>query len=271
MQEREAKIVVRDLMKVYKTGKLEVIALRGANMDVREGEVLAIMGPSGCGKTTLLNLIGGLDRPTAGSIQVDGTLISELADDQMVQYRRDKVGFVFQFFNLVSSLTAEENVELPMRMAGKPQAYREKRVSELLEAVAMRSRRDHKPDELSGGEQQRVAIAAALANDPPILLADEPTGELDTQTGSEILDLFKKLKEEYGKTEIVVTHDKRVGRIADRALRIEDGLIAGEEKLDAMMYRGKEELEMENSRLRERLEALARILGKATEELGRGD
>ncbi len=270
MSARGAKIVVKDLMKVYKTGKLEVIALRGVNMEVRDGEVLAVMGPSGCGKTTLLNLIGGLDRPTAGSIWVDGTLISDLSEDELVQYRREKVGFVFQFFNLVSSLTAEENVELPMRTAGKPAQYRDRRVKELLEAVGMSGRKDHKPDELSGGEQQRVAIACALANDPPILLADEPTGELDTKTGSEILDLFKTLKEQYGKTEIIVTHDRRVGRIADRALRIEDGLIVGEERLDALAYRGREELEMENARLRERLESLSRILGKAAEELGKG-
>jgi len=268
---KAAKIVVKDLMKVYKTGKLEVIALRGANMEAREGEVLAIMGPSGCGKTTLLNLIGGLDRPTAGSIWVDGTMISDLTEDQIVQYRREKVGFVFQFFNLVSSLTAEENVELPMRTAGKPTEYRDRRVKELLQAVGMTARKDHKPDELSGGEQQRIAIACALANDPPILLADEPTGELDTKTGSEILDLFKTLKEQYGKTEIIVTHDRRVGRIADRALRIEDGLIVGEEKLDMLAYRGREELEMENARLRERFESLSRILGRATEELKKGE
>lgn len=271
MSAKGAKIVVKDLMKVYKTGKLEVIALRGANMEAREGEVLAIMGPSGCGKTTLLNLIGGLDRPTAGSIWVDGNLISDLTEDQIVQYRREKVGFVFQFFNLVSSLTAEENVELPMRTAGKSAEYRDTRVKELLDAVGMAGRKDHKPDELSGGEQQRVAIACALANDPPLLLADEPTGELDTKTGSEILDLFKALKEQYGKTEIIVTHDRRVGRIADRALRIEDGLIVGEEKLDVLAYRGREELEMENARLRERFESLSRILGRAAEELKKGE
>jgi putative ABC transport system ATP-binding protein len=263
-------IVVRDLMKVYKAGKLEVIALRGANMEAAEGETLAIMGPSGCGKTTLLNLIGGLDRPTAGTISVGGQVVTSLNDAEMVAYRRSKVGFVFQFFNLVSSLTAEENVELPMRTAGQGSTYRRERVAELLEAVGMTDRKEHKPDELSGGEQQRIAIAAALANDPPIILADEPTGELDTKTGSEILDLFKSLKEEYRKTEIIVTHDRRVGRIADRALRIDDGLIVGEEQLDVRAFRGKEELEGENASLRERLQRLTGMLGKVTEELDKG-
>jgi putative ABC transport system ATP-binding protein len=167
----------------------------------------------------------------------------------------------------VSSLTAEENVELPMRTAGQAANYREAKVAELLEAVGMTGRKDHKPDELSGGEQQRIAIAAALANDPPIILADEPTGELDTKTGSEILDLFKTLKEEYNKTEIIVTHDRRVGRIADRALRIEDGLIVGEEKIDYQAFRGKEELESENASLKERLARLSRMVTDVADEL----
>jgi putative ABC transport system ATP-binding protein len=236
-------------------------------MEVGEGECLAIVGPSGCGKTTLLNLIGGLDRPTAGSIQIDGVNIADINETQMVDYRRNKIGFVFQFFNLVSSLTAEENIELPLRTAGHPGGHRKKRVEELLQAVDMYQRRRHKPDELSGGEQQRIAIAAALANDPAIILADEPTGELDTKTGSEILDLFKMLKDEYNKTEIIVTHDRRVGRIADRALRIEDGLIAGEETLDTTTFIGKEELETENASLKERLNRLSNILTNATKEL----
>jgi putative ABC transport system ATP-binding protein len=266
-----AKISVKDLMKVYKAAKLEVIALRGLDMEVEEGECIAIVGPSGCGKTTLLNLLGGLDVPTAGSIEVDGVRISDFNETQLVDYRRRKVGFVFQFFNLVSSLTAEENVELPMRTSGQGRGRRRKRVEELLEAVGMAPRRRHKPDELSGGEQQRIAIAAALANDPPIILADEPTGELDTETGSEILELFKKLKEEYGKTEVIVTHDRRVGRIANRALRIEDGLIAGEEQLDIVSFRGREDLEDENTRLKERLDRLNRILGQASQELTRSE
>lgn len=221
-------IVVKDLMRVFKTGKSEVIALRGLNLNVRDGELVAVMGPSGCGKTTLLNLIGGLDRPTAGSIVVDGENIVNMADPELVRYRREDVGFVFQFFNLVPSLTAYENIELPMRLAGKSGSGRKSRVEELLNLVNMNDRQEHKPDELSGGEQQRVALATALANDPKIILADEPTGELDTKSGREILQIFRILRDEYGKTEIIVTHDLRISEFADRSLTIIDGLITGQ-------------------------------------------
>jgi putative ABC transport system ATP-binding protein len=167
-----SKIVVKDLMRVYKTGKSEVIALRGLNLDVEEGEIVTIMGPSGCGKTTLLNLIGGLDRPTAGSIMVDGQNIVNFSDNELIRYRREDVGFVFQFFNLVPTLTTYENVELPLRLAGKSGSYRKERVEELLALVDMNERAEHKPDELSGGEQQRVALATALSNDPKVILDD---------------------------------------------------------------------------------------------------
>jgi putative ABC transport system ATP-binding protein len=236
-----SKIVVKDLMRVYKTGKSEVIALRGLNLDVEEGEIVTIMGPSGCGKTTLLNLIGGLDRPTAGSIMVDGQNIVNFSDNELIRYRREDVGFVFQFFNLVPTLTTYENVELPLRLAGKSGSYRKERVEELLALVDMNERAEHKPDELSGGEQQRVALATALSNDPKVILADEPTGELDTKTGREVLQLFKTLRDKYHKTEIIVTHDLRISEFADRSLTIIDGLITGQE--DEFEARRKEKYE----------------------------
>jgi len=220
-------IVVKDLIKVYKTGKSEVIALRGLDCTIKGGQVLAIMGPSGCGKTTLLNIIGGLDRPTAGSVNLDGVNLVDLADAGLVKHRREKVGIVFQFFNLVSTLTAKENIELPMRLAGKKSEYMRTRTDELLKLVAMEARAQHKPDEMSGGEQQRVGLAVALANDPPVLLADEPTGELDTATGHQILMLLKQLRDQFGKTVVIVTHDQRVGQIADTVMTIVDGRITG--------------------------------------------
>lgn len=220
-------IVVKDLIKVYKAGKSEVIALRGLDCTIKGGQVLAIMGPSGCGKTTLLNIIGGLDRPTAGSVNLDGVNLVDLDDAGLVKHRRETVGIVFQFFNLVSTLTARENIELPMRLAGKKSEYMRTRTDELLKLVAMEARTQHKPDEMSGGEQQRVGLAVALANDPPVLLADEPTGELDTVTGHQILLLLKQLRDQFGKTIVIVTHDQRIGQIADMVMTIVDGRITG--------------------------------------------
>ncbi len=221
-------ISVKELVRIYSTGKNEVSALRGVTMDVEEGEVVAIMGPSGCGKTTLLNILGGLDRASGGKVIVDGIDLTMQKDQDLVRYRREKVGFVFQFFNLVPTLTAEENIDLPMRLAEKNTSERRERVRELLSLVGLEARATHKPDELSGGEQQRVAIAVALANNPKVILADEPTGELDRKTGQEILTLFRMLKDRYGKTLVIVTHDQRVAKIADRTLMIEDGLLTAE-------------------------------------------
>ena len=221
-------ITTKDLIKVYRAGKSEVIALRGLDMQVGDGELVAVQGPSGCGKTTLLNLLGGIDRPTAGRIEVDGSNLVDLSDPELVRYRLQTVGFIFQFFNLVPTLTAEENVGLPMRLARKGPSGRAKRTNELLELVGMTKRAGHRPDELSGGEQQRIAVSVALANNPPLLLADEPTGELDTKTGQEILDLFRRLNQELRKTIVVVTHDPRVSQIAHRTLEIRDGKILGE-------------------------------------------
>jgi len=218
-------IEIKDLIKVYKTGKSEVIALRGLDCIIRASQIHAIMGPSGCGKTTLLNVIGGLDRPTAGSVTLDGVNIVNLTDAELVKHRRETVGIVFQFFNLVPTLTARENIALPMRLAGKSSAYMKERTEVLLKLVNMEQRANHKPDELSGGEQQRIGLATALANDPPVLLADEPTGELDTATGQQILHLFQRLKDEYKKTIVIVTHDQRIGHIADMVMTIVDGRI----------------------------------------------
>lgn len=220
-------IVVKDLIKVYKTGKSEVIALRGLDCTIKEGDVLAIMGPSGCGKTTLLNIIGGLDRPTAGSVSLNGVNLVNLDDAGLVKHRRERVGIVFQFFNLVPTLTARENIELPMKLAGKKSEDVKSRTDELLKLVSMEARAAHKPDEMSGGEQQRVGLAVALANNPPILLADEPTGELDTASGHQMLLLFKQLRDQFGKTVVIVTHDQRIGQIADTVMTIVDGRITG--------------------------------------------
>ena len=221
------KIVTKDLIKVYRTGKSEVIALRGLDMQVDDGELIAVRGPSGCGKTTLLNILGGIDRPTAGRIEVNGSNLVDLTDGELVRYRLRQTGFVFQFFNLVPTLTAEENIELPMRLASRDGVARKARTKELLDLVGLAHRARHRPDEMSGGEQQRIAIAVALSNDPPLLVADEPTGELDTKTGQEVLNLFQRLNQDLKKTIVVVTHDSRVADIAHRTLDIRDGKIVG--------------------------------------------
>jgi len=221
------KIMTKDLIKVYRTGKAEVIALRGLDMHVDDGEFVAVRGPSGGGKTTFLNILGGIDRPTAGRIEVNGSNLVDFTDGELVRYRLRQTGFVFQFFNLVPTLTAEENIELPMRLASKDGTARKARTKELLDLVGLAHRARHRPDELSGGEQQRIAIAVALSNDPPLLLADEPTGELDTKTGQEVLNLFQRLNQDLKKTIVVVTHDARVADIANRVLDIRDGKILG--------------------------------------------
>ncbi len=218
-------IVVKDLIKVYRLGKVEVQALRGLSMNVKEGEMISIIGPSGSGKTTLLNIVGGLDTATAGSVQVGDTEVTSLSTPQLVNYRRKTVGHIFQTLNLIPTLTAAENIELPMIAMGVPRGKRAERVKMLLEVVGLTPRANHKPSEMSGGEQQRVAIAAALANDAPIVLADEPTGELDTVTAKVVVDFLVKVNRELGKTIVMVTHDPSVARAAHRILRIEDGNI----------------------------------------------
>jgi len=196
-----------------------------SKFDVEEGEFLAIFGPSGSGKSTLLHLMGCLDRPDEGKILIDGSNILKLSDDKLAELRLTKMGFVFQFFNLLPRLTSLRNVELPLTIAGLPEKEMPKRANEMLKLVGLEGRMDHRPFELSGGEQQRVAMARALINDPEIVLAAEPTGNLDTKTGWEIVELMKKLNKEKGQTFVVVTHDPHIAEAADRIIHLKDGLI----------------------------------------------
>jgi len=214
---------VKNLFKIYKTGKLEVVALQGVSLAARSGELVAIRGPSGSGKTTLLHLIAGLDRPTAGSIVLDGQAVHELDEEGLERHLTERVGIVFQSFNLVSNFTALENVQFPMLLAGKPAREARARALELLESVGLRDRKDHQPRELSGGEQQRIAVAVALANDPPVVLADEPTAELDSKTGQFVVRLLKEQAHARKKLVFVATHDEDVSALADRAVRLHDG------------------------------------------------
>jgi putative ABC transport system ATP-binding protein len=218
-------IVIKDVFKVYRLGKVEVQALRGLNAKIKDGEIVSIIGPSGSGKSTLLNLVGGLDQPTAGSIRVGNIEVAGLSTRELTQYRRKTVGHIFQNLNLIPTLTAAENVELPMIALGVSRNRRTEKTKTLLEVVGLSQRMYHKPDELSGGEQQRVAIASALANDPPVILADEPTGELDTLNAKMVTDYLVKISREFGKTVLMVTHDPNMTRATDRIMRIEDGTI----------------------------------------------
>jgi len=215
------------LKKTYMLGKIPVEALRGVNLKVESGDFLAILGPSGSGKSTMLNLIGVLDKPTAGTLMIDGVDVSTLSDNQLSDLRR-RVGFVFQFFNLISRFTARDNVELSLSIAGVGKSERKKRAEELLETVGLKDRINHKPTELSGGQQQRVAIARALANSPRFLLLDEPTGNIDSKTADEIMRLVKKLNEEKGVTIIMVTHDQHLAREAKRTVMMFDGEITSD-------------------------------------------
>jgi putative ABC transport system ATP-binding protein len=217
-------IVAENLTKVYKMGKVEVHALCGISLKIKRGEVVAIMGPSGSGKSTLMNMLGCLDRPTHGEYFLDGEPVSTLNDDQLADIRNRKVGFVFQSFNLLSRTTALGNVELPLRYAGLASGRRE-RAREALEAVGLSDRMTHKPQELSGGEQQRVAIARALVNDPAIIMADEPTGNLDSRVGKEIVNLLLSLNQKKGTTLIIITHDPNVAEQTQRIIRLKDGLV----------------------------------------------
>jgi putative ABC transport system ATP-binding protein len=206
-------------------GKRNVVALDEVTLTIPRGEMVSIIGPSGSGKSTLLNLVGGLDRPTSGQVGIDGELLAGLGDDQLTRVRRDKIGFIFQFFNLLPTLSALENVGLPLHLRGWPRRKVEARARELLALVKLEPRLHHLPDELSGGERQRVAIARALSVYPPILLADEPTGNLDTRTGEEILTLIRDLHTRLGSTIVIVTHDMTVAQSSERTIALRDGRI----------------------------------------------
>ena len=217
-----------DVRKVYRQGNNEIIALDGVSLDIARGEFAVIMGPSGSGKSTLLHLIGGLDRPTSGELLVDQRLVGQMADDQVTLFRRTRIGFVFQFFNLLPTLTALENVALPFVLDGRSKEEAEERAKMLLDKVGLQNRQDHLPEEMSGGEIQRIAVARALAFDPPILLADEPTGNLDSKTGESILSLLRQINRDAGCTIVMVTHSQEAAGYGDRTIFFRDGKVEKE-------------------------------------------
>lgn len=227
----EYMIDIRDVKKIYKMGENEVRALDGIDLKIKPNEFIAIIGPSGSGKSTLMNMIGCLDTPTEGDFYIDGNKASQLKDDEQAFIRNKKIGFIFQQYNLLPKLTVEENVELPLIYAGIPQSRRKEMTRIALERVDMFDRRKHKPSELSGGQQQRTSIARALAARPPIILADEPTGALDSKTGAEVLSMLKELHAE-GKTVVLITHDNKIAHEADRIVRIKDGKIVFDSATD---------------------------------------
>ncbi|MBI4625822.1 MAG: ABC transporter ATP-binding protein [Verrucomicrobia bacterium] len=218
-------VQAENLHKSYVLGATAIGALRGVDLVVQRGEFVALMGPSGCGKTTLLNLIGATDLPSRGRLRVDGVDLAGLSDDQLADLRRDRIGIVFQFYNLIPTLTARENVEIPMQFKGTGGAERRRRALSLLERVGLKDRAEHKPAELSGGEQQRVSIARSLANQPALVLLDEPTGDLDSATGSDIIALLRDLNKRERVTLVIATHDASIAEQSSRIVRLRDGRI----------------------------------------------
>jgi len=216
-------IRLEDVWKIYKMGEVEVQALRGLTLDIKKGEFVAVMGPSGSGKSTAVNMVGCLDVPTKGKVFLEDHDIAKLSESNLAQIRGKKIGFIFQQFNLIGTLTAQENVALPMMFQGVSEERRMKKAEQLLKLVELADRMDHRPTELSGGQQQRVAIARSLSNDPEVILADEPTGNLDSKTGSSVIDFLKKLNKEEKKTIVMVTHDENVAKQASRVEYLKDG------------------------------------------------
>ncbi len=225
-------IQTENLTKIYGKGEAAVTALDHVNIAVNEGEFVAVMGPSGCGKSTLLHLIGGLDRPTEGNVRIEGIALAEMNDDALTKLRRQKIGFVFQFFNLIPVLTAVENAALPVTLDGVKPSEAKKRAAEWLSRFGLGDRLAARPDQLSGGQQQRVAIARALVAEPALLLADEPTGNLDTRSGDEIAGLLRDVTKKYGRTVVMVTHDPRIAAYADRIIFLKDGKVVDETNLE---------------------------------------
>lgn len=224
-------VSTENLTRVYGSGETTITALDQVNLNIRVGEFLAVMGPSGCGKSTLLHLIGGLDRPTAGMIRIDDQDLTRLDDDALTALRRRRIGFIFQFFNLIPVLTALENTALPLLLDGVSIAETRHRAAQWLERLGMGDRLTHRPDQLSGGQQQRVAIARALITEPALVLADEPTGNLDTRAGDEIASLLRRIVSEWGRTVMMVTHDPRIAAYADRIIFLKDGRLVDETRL----------------------------------------
>lgn len=224
-------VVIKHLTKVYETGSVPVEAIRNINLTIEEGEFVAVMGPSGCGKSTLLHMVGGLDKPTSGNIYIEGIDLSTLADHQLTELRRRKIGFIFQYYNLIPVLDAVDNTALPLILDGVAPSVAKKKAVEWLEKLGLKERLHNRPDQLSGGQQQRVAIARALATEPAIILADEPTGNLDSKTGDEVIALIRQITRVWGRTVLMVTHDSRMAAYADRIIFLKDGNIVDETRL----------------------------------------